>query len=387
MTQESHVVPFAQDRRGAPEGTTHPPARTMPTDHSIRLDSGHGVDEPNRVPGERRQPMRGFEDTYTDIVDYIVRITHRIWEDQDVGYIYDTYSPGCRLHGDSGFSFGVEQLVDGTIQTINAFPDCRHYADDVIWAGDEDDGFVTSHRALNIGHHTGPWRWGPPTGRKLDTWVMANCVVRENEIYEEWVLYNTAAKLQQLGVDVVEAARAYAAEGGIAPLSARSSSEPQRLVGGRKPESLPLPDRFDVDRIVRALFHNVYNRRDLSMVDRVYAETVNWHGTTNRTGRNRSDVRGMARSLLATFPDLGVSVDEVYWMGNETDGVSASVRWSGTGTHRGYGLYGTPTGRRAHLWGISQLYFAGGRIVEEWALFNEFDVLAQLLGDEPPALL
>lgn len=374
-----------EQRTGAPEGTMHPPARTMPTDHSIRVDSGHGIDEPHRVPGERRQPMRGFEDTYTDIVDYIVRITHRIWEDQDVGYIYDTYSPGCRLYGDGGCSYGVEQLVDGTIQSINAFPDCRHYADDVIWAGNEDDGFVTSHRALNIGHHTGPWRWGPPTGRKLDTWVMANCVVRENEIYEEWVLYNTAAKLQQLGINVAEAARTYGNEGGTAPLSASGFTEPLRLVGGRKPETLSLPERFDVEQTVHALFHNVYNRRDLSMFDRVYAESVNWHGTTNRIGRNRSDVRGMARSLLATFPDLGVSVDEVYWMGNEDDGFSASVRWSGTGTHRGYGLYGKPTGRRAHLWGMSQLYFVGGRIVEEWSLFNEFAVLAQLLADDSPA--
>ncbi|WP_338597849.1 ester cyclase [Saccharopolyspora sp. SCSIO 74807] len=385
----TEVVPAsAPQRGGSPEGTMHPPARTMPTDHAIRVDSGHGADEPRRVPGERRQPMRGFEDTYTDIVDYIVRITHRIWEDQDVGYIYDTYSPGCRLHGDNGYSYGVEQLVDGTMQSINAFPDCRHYADDVIWAGDEDQGFVTSHRAINIGHHTGPWRWGPPTGRKLDTWVMANCVVRENEIYEEWVLYNTAAKLQQLGVNVVEAARTYGNEGGIAPLTARQFSEPLRLTGGRKPKSMPLPSaRFDVEQTVRALFHNVYNRRDLSMFDRVYADAVRWHGTTNRTGRNRSDVRGMARSLLATFPDLGVSVDEVYWMGNEADGFSVSVRWSGAGTHRGYGLYGAPTGRRAQLWGMSQLYFSGGRIVEEWSLFNEFDVLAQLLTDEPAALL
>jgi hypothetical protein len=37
-----------------------------------------------------------------------------------------------------------------------------------------------------------------------------------------------------------------------------------------------------------------------------------------------------------------------------------------------------------HLWGISQLYIAGGRITEEWTLFNEFDVLAQLLRDDPP---
>ena len=35
------------------------------------------------------------------------------------------------------------------------------------------------------------------------------------------------------------------------------------------------------------------------------------------------------------------------------------MRWTALGTHRGYGLYGIPTGRRVHLWGISQLYFVG----------------------------
>ena len=94
----------------------------------------------------------------------------------------------------------------------------------------------------------------------------------------------------------------------------------------------------------------------------------------------------MARNLLATFPDLGVHVDEVYWMGNDDEGYRAMVRWAGSGTHRGWSLYGKPTGRRVHLWGISQLYIAGGAIVEDWMLFNEFDVMAQLLKDDPAPL-
>ncbi|MEB3367241.1 ester cyclase [Saccharopolyspora mangrovi] len=380
------MTEVSEQPAGSPGGTMKSGERTMPSDFSIAVRPGAGATLGGvNYGGERRQSMEGFEDTYTDIVDYIVRITHRIWEDQDIGYIYDTYAPGCRLYDDSGVKFGVERLIDGTTQSINAFPDCRHYADDVIWAGSDTEGFVTSHRAINIGHHTGPWRWGPPTGRKLETWVMANCVVWQNEIYEEWVLYNTAAKLQQLGIDVAEAARTYAREGGLVPVSERPSSEALRLVGGRKPVALPEPDNgagFDVEGTVRALWHNIYNRRDLSAVDRVYAENVRWHGTTNRTGYGRSDVRAMARGLLATFPDLGVQVDEVYWMGNDTDGYSISVRWSGAGTHRGFGLYGKPTGRRAHLWGMSQLYVMHGRIVEEWSLFNEFDVIAQLVSED-----
>ncbi len=71
--------------------------------------------------------MRGFEDGYVDIIDWIIRITDRIWEDQDVGYIYDTYRTACRVYHDSGPQYGVETVVEQTIQSINAFPDSRHY--------------------------------------------------------------------------------------------------------------------------------------------------------------------------------------------------------------------------------------------------------------------
>jgi predicted ester cyclase len=164
----------------------------------------------------------------------------------------------------------------------------------------------------------------------------------------------------------------------------------ERLQGGQKPVPVAEPGTtgpFDVEEWVRALFHNTYNRRDLSTVDRFYAPNVRWYGTTNRQGYGKAQVQAMARALLSTFPDLGVHVDEVYWMGNPDEGYRVSVRWGGAGTHKGYSLYGPPTGRQVHIWGMSQLYVRHGRIVEEWALFNEFDVMAQLLRDEPAPLL
>ena len=30
--------------------------------------------------------MKGFETQYKNIIDYIVRITYRIWEEKDIGY-------------------------------------------------------------------------------------------------------------------------------------------------------------------------------------------------------------------------------------------------------------------------------------------------------------
>ena len=110
---------------------------------------------------------------------------------------------------------------------------------------------------------------------------------------------------------------------------------------------------------------------------------MRWHGgSPTAIGYGRGDVRAMARALLATFPDLGMHVDEVYWMGNEADGYRRLGALDGArDAPRSWSLYGEPTGRRVHLWGLNQLYIQGGEIVEDWMLFNEFDVLAQLLRD------
>ena len=39
----------------------------------------------------------GFDPKYNDIVDYILKITHEIWEEKGIDTICDTYSEGITL--------------------------------------------------------------------------------------------------------------------------------------------------------------------------------------------------------------------------------------------------------------------------------------------------
>ena len=130
--------------------------------------------------------------------------------------------------------------------------------------------------------------------------------------------------------DHATAAREYGNSGASLPLGERELTEIERLQGGRPPGRYPAAagTGFDVDHFVRALFQDTYNRRDLSAIDRAYVPNVRWHGGSLREGYGRADVRRFARGLMATFPDLGLHVDEVYWMGNEAEGFSVSVRWT-----------------------------------------------------------
>ena len=178
-------------------------AGIMPVDFSISLAAKGGSDTLLRNPGgERVQSMRGFEATYIDIIDYIVRITHRIWEEKDIGYIYDTYRHNSQVFDDFGWQYGSEKIVADTAHTIKAFPDIRLYADEIIWAGNDEVGFHSSHRTVITGRNTGYSKFGPPTGKKVELLCIANCVSLENEIVAEWVSYDTAKLVYQLGFDL-----------------------------------------------------------------------------------------------------------------------------------------------------------------------------------------
>ena len=357
----------------------------MPPDYSISLAAKGGTDALLRNPGvERVQSMRGFEDTYVDIIDYIVRITHRIWEEKDIGYIYDTYRHNSHVYDDYGLQYGNDKIVADTVHTINAFPDIRLYADEIIWAGNDEIGYHTSHRTLITGHNTGYSRYGPPTGRKVTLWCIANCVSLENEIFAEWVTYDTANLVYQLGFDLREMARKLGNELEDSGIADPRFGEAERLPGQDKPDYLEAPRKaggFDVEEFIRRTWHNIWNRRSLREVARAYDQSLNFRGATGRAFYGRGEYQSFILSIMAMFPDLALQIDDIYWMGNDADGYLVSVRWSLTGTHRGNGVYGAPSGRRVNMWGITQQEILGGLITKEWMLFNEFAVMQQIYRD------
>lgn len=358
--------------------------RHMPTDFSISLGAKGGTDQQLLNPGtERRQSMRGFEETYVDIIDYIVRITHRIWEEKDIGYIYDTYKHNSKVWDGMGLQYGRDKIVADTVHTINAFPNIRLFADEVIWAGDDEVGFHTSHRTVIKGRNSGYSRFGPPTYRQIEVWCIANCVAINNEIYEEWVLYDNAHLIRQLGLDLVSVAR----DAGNARAEFENqdprAGEPERMLGQNKPEflSYETDGSLDVPDFLQTMYHNIWNRRMVGTVRRSHAASVTVLSSNGRSLYGCGDYQSFLLSILAMFPDLAFQIDDIYFMGNDEEDYLSAMRWSITGTHLGMGIYGAPTQRPIQMWGITQHHIRNGRIIQEWMMFNEFELMQQIFRD------
>lgn len=377
-----------EDPAAAPETRARFRALTpehMPRDYAISLDAYRrgGTDAfLDRAPDHAvRQPMAGFEETYVNVVDYIVRITHRIWEEKDIGYIYDTYAHDCAVWDDLGLQYGRDKVVAGTVQLNNAFPDIRIVADEVIWAGDDRVGFHTSHRTRIFGTNLGFSAYGPPTGRPVQFWCLANCVARDNEIFDEYVIYDTTALLQQMGHDPRQVAdRIARLEGTNALPENFRAGEGKRTVGQAKPATMPLPGSpaEDPRGFAEAVLHTIWNRRNLAILHQAYSPNVVVQATAGRVYRGIGQMQSFILSMMASFPDLVLTVDDCYWMGNAAEGVLLAVRWSMSGTHGGPGRYGEPTGKPVALWGIAHWVIDAGRIQKEWFMFNEFGLLVQL---------
>ncbi len=323
--------------------------------------------------GHRTQPMRGFDDEYTDIVDYIVRITDRIWTDRAIGLIYETYDHACVVYSMYGVVRSVEEVVASTTVGINVASDEEIHHLNVAWSGDENEGFYTAHLGFGRSTNVGPSPYGPATGKQVGLRFAADCVSTDNRIHTEWLVRDNGAFVDQLGFDRHEAARAVAA----APMMETPIiSVPNRLIGQSPPQPLGLPTDT-LDGWIRTLFHELWNLRRLDRLDAYYSQDVAVHSGGGREAAGLRELSTLLVAIMAGLPDGTARVDHICWS-EETDGAIVALRWVLTGHTRPGGFLGeVPAGFPVAMMVISHLRFAGGKIVEEWTVFDEIGVLAQ----------
>jgi hypothetical protein len=285
-----------------------------------------------------------------------------------------------KVFDDYGLQSGNQKIIADTHHTTGAFSNIELIADEVVWAGNDEIGFHTSHRTIIRGLNDGDSKYGPATGKSVDVLVIANCVALDNEIFLEHVLYNNSSLLQQLGLDLNRMAVNMAASPPAGwPRDAgvwrdlRLAAKPGQALSLISPVS-----GFDVDAFVRSNLLELWNAGDYELLGKNYVEDFSFQGPTDRKFSGAIAYKEFLASLRLAFPDLVLQIDEVYWMGNDVDGYLTSERWSATGTHRGDGLYGSASGCTVQIWGITQHRIKQGRINSEWMLFNELDLLMQI---------
>ena len=323
--------------------------------------------------GERTQHLAGFEDRFTDIVDYIVKITDEIWMDRAVGRIYDTYDASCTIYSSYGVVRSVEEVVAGTVATLNAFPDGEIHHLNVAWSGDEEQGFYTSHLGHSRSTNVGRTAMGPGTGRKSSIRFAADCISKDNRIHTEWLVRDAGAQVRQLGFDIHDTARRLAETG---PSEVSVVSPETRLEGQAPRRELDL-DKTTPDGWARHAFHNLWNLKRFDWLENYYHPSAVVHGGGGRVAQGVRNIGALLLHIQTAIPDGVLRVEHVCHS-EESDGVILAVRWVLEGTTAPGGVLGEcPAGKPVFMMGISHLRFERDRVAEEWMVFDELGVLVQ----------
>ena len=144
--------------------------------------------------------MKGFDKKYKDFPDYILKITKQIWEGKDVNSISDFYSDNIPVRSPFGVTYGNKPVIDATFATLKEFPDRQLLGEDVIWNGNDENGYHSSHRILSKGTHLGDGAYGKPTGKSIYYRVIADCACKNNQVYDEWIVRDQGAMVRQIGL-------------------------------------------------------------------------------------------------------------------------------------------------------------------------------------------
>ncbi len=318
--------------------------------------------------------MKGFDETFADLPDYIIRITEEIWEGRGLSTLHDYYAPDVIVRTPGGVIHGNVAMIHDTMASLAQAPNRNLLAEDVIWSGDEEEGFLSSHRLMTYGHHTGHGRLGPPTGRRFQMRAFADCAAKDNVIYDEWVLSDQSALAIQFGIDPVDQARAEIADAG-GPEAAPAPFHPSRDVKGRyggRGNDDPWGERL-ADTMTRMM------DAEFSVIRRDYDRAARIEHPGGRAGWSWEFADAQWLALRSAFPSAAFRVE--HRIGREDPHMPprAAVRWSLEGRHDGYGAFGRPTGAEVYVMGFTHAEFGPRGLRMECTLYDEIAVWKQIL--------
>ena len=249
--------------------------------------------------------MKGFDKKYKDFPDYILKITEQIWEGKDVESIGKFYTKDIPVRSPFGVTYGNKPVIDATYATLKEFPNRQLLGEDVIWNGNDEIGYHSSHRILSKGTHLGDGFYGKPSGKDIYYRVIADCACKENQVYDEWIVRDQGAMVRQIGYSPKEfAKKIIESEGGISTASKlfdfetdkSSNYEAEKYKKGSKAEKY--------SEILKNIFN--YNYK-FEGYDR--AANIFWPG--NKIGHGRESIKEKWNSLKAIFSNIKFTIEHV----------------------------------------------------------------------------
>ena len=315
--------------------------------------------------------MRGFDAEFRDLPHYITAITDRIWENRRIDDIHRYYSDPCVVETPSSVSTSLEDVVRGTESTLVAFPDRRLLAEDIIWSGDDTNGFMSSHRIISTMTHRGDGAFGAPSNNRIHVRTIADCWCIENRISHEWLVRDQAAIAKAIGVSPrVLATRWLTASNGT---FAKSSAPPAPTPFAPHIAHSPNASRWA----------NAYAQLWQGDVDAAISgstdEAITAITPSETTRYGRKELSEFWRDYRSALTCKTFAIEHLIERNDPGRNSRLAMRWRARCAHTGGGMLGSASGKPVEVLGISHAEIVAGSVVREWILIDEIALWMQVL--------
>lgn len=320
--------------------------------------------------------MKGFDPRFRDMRHYILDITEEIWERRGLGpSVREYYTEDSTVRDPMGITVGAEGVVAAVLQTLHEFPDRQLFGEDVIWAEHDKNGYFASHRVFATAHHHGDGRLGEGTGKPVRYRVIADTGLRDNKIYEEWLVRDNGAIARCIGLTPRELAERQIVSGDdgfFLPENDRPGSfEPMIESDG--------PSAHYADTVAR-----IWNEAATGLVKELYDRGAAIELPSGASAMGPGELDRFFVSWLASFPEATFTLENLVSQTEPGRPRRVSAKWSLRGRHEGYGRFGAPTGRDVYVMGLSHAHLHEDTVIAEWVTIDEVAVWKQVLAGTVP---
>lgn len=128
----------------------------------------------------------------------------------------------------------------------------------------------------------------------------------------------------------------------------------------------------DNKAIVRRFYEEVFNQRNLAVVDELCTTNHLFHNPPT-TLRGREEFKQLLSVYITAFPDARFTVEDLI-----AEGDRVASRYTFRGTHQGDLMGIPPTGKQVTVTGIIINRIVNGKSEEGWLNFDALGMLQQL---------
>ncbi|MCT4706393.1 ester cyclase [Enterobacteriaceae bacterium H11S18] len=318
--------------------------------------------------------LPGFSPQFDSIQQFILTLTHVVWEQKDIGQLADFYATPVVFHTPEKQLNDLSGFMRLTLEAMHSFPQRTVLTEDILTTHTPEFEYYAAQRTLACIQHQGEGFFGQPSGKAVWVRTWADRVCADGAVRQEWLLQDRAAIVSQIGLNARDFAQQLAVARKELGLENTSAEEMDaRWAGG--------PEGDDVDGPLAGLverYLSMWAGGNSGVVPGLYHPAATFHGPAHVLRTGEQDIGAFLSGYRASFADSETQLHHLIVRRDANEPVRLSLRWSLLTWHDGYGRFGAPTRRPISITGISQLELRDGLIIREYLGIDELAIWSQI---------